>query len=188
MRRGGALAMTLVLVLLASGQASAHPDGRERRCAVRWGSLDKVTPAAPSAPLVDVRVGGHDYFDRLVLDIAGDPGPGYHVGYTDHLSGVGTGARFAVKGGATLTIAVTAPGRDALVIPTVPWGAGEEIVSQDELVAAGFRAFRSVVYGGSFERRSVLGLGLRARLPFRVFRLGGPGTGSRVVIDVAHVW
>jgi hypothetical protein len=29
---------------------------------------------------------------------------------------------------------------------------------------------------------------VRARLPFRVFSLAGPGAGSRLVIDVAHRW
>jgi hypothetical protein len=29
---------------------------------------------------------------------------------------------------------------------------------------------------------------VRARLPFRVLLLTGPGTHSRVVVDVAHLW
>jgi hypothetical protein len=36
--------------------------------------------------------------------------------------------------------------------------------------------------------RLTLGLGVRGRLPFRVFTLDGPGAGSRIVIDVAHRW
>ncbi len=31
-------------------------------------------------------------------------------------------------------------------------------------------------------------LGVRARLPFRTFVLPGPGSGSRLVVDVAHRW
>ena len=45
-----------------------------------------------------------------------------------------------------------------------------------------------MTWAGSFEGRTSLGLGVRARLPFRVFSLAGPGDGSRVVIDVAHRW
>ena len=30
--------------------------------------------------------------------------------------------------------------------------------------------------------------GVRARLPFRVFTLTGPDSGSRLVIDIAHTW
>ncbi|MDQ1596268.1 MAG: hypothetical protein QOH40_2824, partial [Arthrobacter pascens] len=40
----------------------------------------------------------------------------------------------------------------------------------------------------SFEGYTTLGLGVRARLPFKVFTLAGPGSGSRLVIDVAHHW
>ncbi|ADG76293.1 hypothetical protein Cfla_3416 [Cellulomonas flavigena DSM 20109] len=36
--------------------------------------------------------------------------------------------------------------------------------------------------------REQFGLGVRARLPFRAFVLAGPGSGSRLVVDVAHQW
>ncbi|MFE3360898.1 hypothetical protein ACFXOQ_37740, partial [Streptomyces californicus] len=49
----------------------------------------------------------------------------------------------------------------------------------------GYQTFRQVAWAGSFEGQTTLGLGVRARLPFRVFTLEGP---SRVVIDVAHYW
>ena len=47
----------------------------------------------------------------------------------------------------------------------------------------GYRTFRSTRYGGSFEAITQFGLGVRARLPFRVFRLP-----DRLVVDVAHHW
>ena len=53
---------------------------------------------------------------------------------------------------------------------------------------AGFSTFRQVYFTGTFEGITQIGLGVRARLPFRVFVLDGPGAGSRVVIDVAHRW
>jgi hypothetical protein len=40
-------------------------------------------------------------------------------------------------------------------------------------------------FGGSFEDYTTFGLGVRAKLPFRVTRLSSPG---RVVVDVAHRW
>jgi hypothetical protein len=52
----------------------------------------------------------------------------------------------------------------------------------------GYPTLRSVVYGGSFEGYTTFGVGVRARLPFRVFTLDGPGRGSRIVVDVAHRW
>jgi hypothetical protein len=48
---------------------------------------------------------------------------------------------------------------------------------------AGYTTFRQVGWGGSFEGYSTVGLGVRARLPFRVFR-----NGSDLVVDVAHRW
>jgi hypothetical protein len=45
-----------------------------------------------------------------------------------------------------------------------------------------------VAWAGSFEGYTRIGLGVRGRLPFRVFTLDGPGAGSRIVIDVAHFW
>ena len=52
----------------------------------------------------------------------------------------------------------------------------------------GWSTFRQVAYAGCFEGQTTIGLGVRARLPFRVFVLDGPGEGSRLVIDVAHRW
>jgi hypothetical protein len=55
----------------------------------------------------------------------------------------------------------------------------------------GYRTFRQVAWAGSSEGISSIGLGVRARLPFRVFTLAGiPGsaTGTRLVIDVANSW
>ena len=52
----------------------------------------------------------------------------------------------------------------------------------------GYRTFRQVAWAGSYEGYSTIGLGVRARLPFRVTAVDGPGTGSRLVIDVAHAW
>jgi hypothetical protein len=53
---------------------------------------------------------------------------------------------------------------------------------------AGYSTFRQVAFTGSFEGQTLIGLGVRARLPMRAFVLDGPGDGSRLVIDVAHRW
>ncbi|WP_347058863.1 hypothetical protein ABC795_00690 [Blastococcus sp. HT6-30] len=53
-----------------------------------------------------------------------------------------------------------------------------------------FRTFEQVAWAGSYEGRTTLGIGTRARLPFRTFPLlGTPGDDAvRLVIDVAHRW
>lgn len=53
---------------------------------------------------------------------------------------------------------------------------------------AGYQTLRDVVFGGSFEGYSTFAVGVRARLPFRVFVLSGPGSHGRIVLDVAHRW
>ncbi len=52
---------------------------------------------------------------------------------------------------------------------------------------AGYPTFRQVAWAGSFEGQTTLGLGVRARLPFRVFTIQDATT-SRLVIDVANHW
>ena len=52
----------------------------------------------------------------------------------------------------------------------------------------GYRTFRQLISAGAFEGESDFDLGVRARLPFRVFTLAGPGTRARLVVDVSHRW
>jgi hypothetical protein len=158
-------------------------------CGIRWGSLAKSAPAMTQASVTGARVGRQDCYDRLVIDLAGTPAPGYNVRYIDPpYRAEGSGNPLFVAGGAVIQVTVHAPAYDAGGRPTVPWPVGELIVRESQLQAAGFRTFHDLVYGGSFEGYTSFGLGVRARLPFRVFQLDGPGNGTRLVIDVAHQW
>jgi hypothetical protein len=158
-------------------------------CGITWGSLAKSDPVMTQAPLTGVRTGRHDCFDRLVVDLAGTPAPGYDVRYVDPpYRAEGSGAPLLVGGDAVLRISVHAPAYDAAGHATLPWTGTAVIVGPDEFAAGGFRTFRDLVWGGTFEGYSSFGLGVRARLPFRVLQLDGPGSGSRLVIDVAHQW
>jgi hypothetical protein len=85
-----------------------------------------------------------------------------------------------LAGGAFIQITVFAPDYDV--------NAGQPVSAPAVPHVTGFRTFRQVGYGGSFEAVTIYGLGVRARLPFRAFTLAGPGNGSRLVIDVAHRW
>jgi len=53
---------------------------------------------------------------------------------------------------------------------------------------SGYSTFRQVASAGSFEGYTTIALGVRARLPFRVFTAPWADRGSRLVIDVAHRW
>ena len=172
------LALTSVLAALAlstPASAAASP-----YCGITWGSLTKSagTTSTPSSNLTGLRAGQHDCYDRLVLDLGNVSGPvGYTVGYTT-VRGVGTGNPIPLAGDGDLSITLRAHGESLTF--TDP----RHVVN-----VTGFRTFRQVASGGSFEGVTVLGLGVRARLPFRVFVLDGPSAGQkRLVIDVAHLW
>lgn len=170
-------ALTLAGLFVAPAPASAAPG-----CASGWGSIPKVSRARTLAPLTGVRAGRHDCFDRLVLDLAG-PVTGYHVGYVERVVMDGSGAPVPLRGDAFLSIAVYAPAYDDGFNPTYTPANRAELADVRD-----YRTFRQVAWAGSFEGQTTLGLGTRARLPFQVSTLDGPGGGSRIVIDVAHSW
>jgi hypothetical protein len=151
-------------------------------CPAGWGSLPEANNRYSMAQLTGIRAGRHACFDRLVVDLAGRPA-GYDVRYVRAVYTDGAGDLVPLRGGAKLQIIARAPayGRDykATYDPANP----REVVK-----VTGYRTFRQVAFAGSFEGQTTIGLGVRARLPFRVLTLTGPGTNSRIVVDVAHSW
>jgi hypothetical protein len=163
------------LVLPGTAQAAPY-------CGITWGSLPKAAgnsaPAIPGTELAGVRAGQHTCYDRLVLDVTGATHVGsYRVEYVTAVHREGSGAVVPLSGGAFLQISV---GVNNLVSP--PPNSGNVVD------VSGFRTFRQVAGAGSFEGYTSEGLGVRARLPFRVFTISGPGNTVRVVSDVAHAW
>jgi hypothetical protein len=181
---GSALA---ALTLFGGSAALAGPaTAAQPYCGIRWGSLPKVADGElnlDTEPLVNIRAGRHACFDRLVLDLAGGDTDGYSVRYVRELKQDGSGEVVDLDGGATLEIVAILPALDEkgnrLYDPVDPLRA---------VHVSGFRTFRQVASLSNFEAHEQVGLGVRARLPFRVFELDGPGEGSRVVVDVAHRW
>jgi hypothetical protein len=152
-------------------------------CPTGWGSLDKAYGSGTSAPVRNVRSGRHDCFDRLVVDVPGaDSGElGFSVRYVDRLYQDGSGRYIPVGGGAVLEVRVGAPAYDPETgAPTYPGRVAQPLPGVD---LTGYRTFRDTRFAGSFEGETQIGLGVRARLPFRVLRLD-----DRLVIDVAHSW
>jgi hypothetical protein len=133
-------------------------------------------------PLEDIRTGRHACFDRIVFDVpGGGPSLGYSVRYVQRLHQIASGRVIPVGGGAVLDVHVGAPSYDpATGTPTYPGRAGRTLPG---VTLTGYRTFRDTRFAGSFEGETQIGLGVRARLPFRVIQLPG-----RLVIDVAHNW
>jgi hypothetical protein len=170
------LLLALLAVAAPSAVAASSP-----YCGIRWGSLDKVSQSTNVTSMTNVRAGRHDCFDRLVLDYQGR-NDGFAVRYVPAIKGLGLAQPVDLRGGALLEIVVAEPyGPDTQPL--------YDPANSDELVdVTGWRTFRQVAWVELWESNSTLGLGVRARLPFRVFVLDGPGSGSRLVIDVAHTW
>jgi hypothetical protein len=175
-----AIAGLVGAITLTAPAAQAHTP----YCGITWGSLSKAADSSEVALLTNVRAGRHACFDRLVLDYA-DEADGFQVGYVSAIEGIGLPRPVDLRGGALLEILVQTPyGEDA---PSF-WS-GYDPRNPNELVdVAGWRTFRQVSLVEVYESQVTVGLGVRARLPFRVFTLDGPGNGSRIVIDVAHRW
>ncbi|HEY0641660.1 MAG TPA: hypothetical protein VGD67_28875 [Pseudonocardiaceae bacterium] len=179
--------ITIVALVMAAaavgavGVAAAVPASVSTTpyCGITWGSQPKELTPGSTAELEGIRTGRHDCFDRLVIDVRDGDIAGYTVSYVDQITMDGSGAPVAVRGGARLQVVarVPTPTMDSIFLPN------------GELAdVTGYQTFRHVAWAGSFEGQTTIGLGVRARLPFRVLLLDGPGTGSRMVVDVAHRW
>jgi hypothetical protein len=173
-----------------SAPPATTPVTTARPCAEQrsWSTGPQQRSPYSEAALYLVRVGQHDCYDRVVFDVNGPAAVGYSVRYVDVVREDGSGTQRPVAGAAALEVVVHAPalGLDnhgyvgkSLAKP------GEDLYTAAQL--AGWRSLKQVRYAGSFEGQTTIAVGVRARLPFRVFTL--PDTRSqivRVVLDVAR--
>lgn len=179
----GAIAATGALLLTAPTATPAATAASY--CGIEWGSLPKPGGSTYSqGQVTDVRSGQHPCFDRLVVDVDSPQDElSYDVRYVDTVHEDGSGKEVPLRGGAALQVVVRAPAHDEDGRPTYDPEDRTELVDVD-----GYDTFRQVAWAGSFEGQTTMGLGTRARLPFRVMVLDGPGDRERLVIDVAHRW
>ncbi len=173
--------LILALILTAMPAAVTASDAATAPyCAIHWGSLFKSASGPGPATITNVRTGRHACYDRIVID-------GASVGSVRYVSAVLTQAKgdaIPLRGGAEIEIIVRAFSYDLNTgAPTYNPGNPSELTNVSR-----YSTFRQVAWGGSFEGYTTIGLGVRARLPMRIFTLPGPGSSSRLVIDVAHHW
>ncbi|MEI8410024.1 MULTISPECIES: AMIN-like domain-containing (lipo)protein [unclassified Kribbella] len=177
-----AIAAPAVVGSSSAPQTVAVAGSTATSCPRGWGSLPEANSRMVQSPITNVRTGRHACFDRLVVDLRGRA-PGYDVRYVTNVTQDGSGFTVPLRGGAKLQIIVRAPAHTSAGQPTYQPANKRELTN-----VSGYSTFRQVAYAGSFEGQTTIGLGVRARLPFRVFTLAGPGSNSRLVIDVAHHW
>jgi hypothetical protein len=173
----GAATVAMATALpISTAQAETAP-----YCGIRWGSLAKQDRAGVvvSDALTNVRAGRHNCYDRLVLDGASWA----RVRYVDQVREDGSGRIVPIRGGARLEIITSRADDVQTGSPTYTPPDPAHLVN-----VAGWRTFRQAAFAGDFEGQTTLGLGVRARLPFRMFVLTAQGRPPRVVVDVAHRW
>ena len=177
-----AVSTLAALGVAAPASASAAP-----YCGITWGSQPEVAGRAdPGDDLVqDVRAGRHECFDRIVVDVAEVSGfDSWSVRYVTSVREDGSGTVVPLRGGADLQVTLGAVAHDDRGRPTYTPADRREVVD-----VGSYRTLRQVAWLGSFEGHTALGIGTRARLPFRTFVLEGSSAGvDRLVIDVAHRW
>jgi hypothetical protein len=166
-------AAVLTPVAVGSAAAASAP-----YCGITWGSQPKLVNPSTWPQLTNVRAGRHDCYDRLVFDFQGPDITGSWVNYVTTMTADGSGQVVPLRGGAKLSVVLHAPAYDDEGQPTYHVANGPELVN-----VSGYRTFRQVAWAGSFEGMTSVGLGVRARLPFRAFTLPG-----RLIVDVAHAW
>jgi hypothetical protein len=177
------LRKAFVILTIAALSAVAVPaTATATSCSTVWGSLPKTAAGSTESTLATVRAGRHECFDRLVFDVKG-PAPAAQAKYVDNVFRAGAGHLVPLRGGAKLEITLlvqefNTDGSWAFQPPN----------SEELAKVIGYRTFRQVSDAGSTYGAAFIGLGVRARLPYRIFTLAGPGSGSRVVLDVAHHW
>ncbi|MGY2084834.1 AMIN-like domain-containing (lipo)protein [Blastococcus sp. SYSU DS0539] len=155
-----------------------QPGGSGGIAPVGHGGTADVAAEATGSPVVltDVRLGAHDGFDRMVLELAGEGEAGYEIGYTEDPRSAGSGHPLGVPGDATLGITLS-----NLLYPgdapegVQPWD-GEQ-----RLEIAGTSVLEALVADTLYEGRYAFYAGLDQQRPFAVARLSDP---QRIVIDV----
>lgn len=164
-----AVLATLLVVPTSAGASTCAP--------VNWGSGTKTVFNGAGGSVTDIRSGRHECFDRVVIDTTVVEG-GYYVTYVDEVTHVGSGTPVPLRGGAKLFVSAYSPSYDENFDTTYHPANSAEVVD-----VTGYETFRQLAWAGSWEGTTDLGLGVRARLPFRVLTLPG-----HVVVDVAHRW
>ncbi|AEE46837.1 AMIN-like domain-containing (lipo)protein [Cellulomonas fimi] len=129
-------------------------------------------PSGERVTVVDVRVGSHDGYDRVVYELGGGGVPGWRVQYVEQAFQDGSGAPVDVAGEAVLEVWLTGTGYPT---DTGQTEFGEDVGPREGTVV---EVTRPLTFEGMTQ--SVVGLDGMPR-PFRVFALQDP---VRVVVDV----
>lgn len=167
------LVMAAATALLSTAATTPAPASHARPV---WDTspVHVARDVSPQPKVVDLRVGEHRNFDRVVIDLDGRV-PGYTVRYVRDLTYDGSGAAVPLRGRKFIAVGLfPARAHDAR---------GDSVYEGPRLRQYRMPALRGVAFTGDFEGQVSLGLALRSRTDFRVSVLHAP---NRIVIDVRH--
>jgi hypothetical protein len=139
------------------------------------GVVERLRPGAATAVLRDVRVAGHEGFDRVVFEFEGAAVPGYHVEYVDRpVRQCGSGDAVPVAGDGWLLVRLTPAQAHT--------DEGEPTAGPRER-RVGLTNLKEVESICDFEGEVAWVLGVGSPNRYRVLELSGP---ARLVVDVRH--
>lgn len=148
------------------GDAAPFPDNTDQNVS------DSV--GAGGLTVTDIRLGGHDGFDRVVYELGGAGTPGWDIEYVEAPTAQGTGEPIEIAGEAFLRVTI--------IGTNYPEFTGiEEYVEDAPLAVAGTQTIVEEVFNGTFEGTTVSYVGTTAQNPFRVYTLTDP---TRLVVEV----
>lgn len=133
---------------------------------------------ASVAYLTDVRLAGHEGFDRFVLELDGDGPPAHRVGYVDPpIRQDGSGRPVEVDGGAVLSVRLT----PATAVDLTSAEPVETYSGPDTVEAPYVEAITEAVAVSDFEAQLTWAIGVDEERPFAVAFFEDP---LRLVVDV----
>lgn len=182
------LGLATAAATLAAGIAFAPLNGDSAQAAtcstVYWGSLAKTYSPMSTRTVKNVRVGKHTCYDRMVIDLSsGRYNTGYDVRYVSSAVVDPSGQTLSLRGNAVLQVIAKSPAYTTGGVSTYRPANRMEVAN-----VTGFNNFRQIAYGASFEGQTQFFIGVRSRLPMRVFLLNNTDGGQRLVVDVYNNW
>lgn len=167
---------TSVLDTVLNGPGTGHGDGTGGAAPFPDNTDQNVSDSVGAGGLTvtDIRLGGHDGFDRVVYELGGAGTPGWDIEYVEAPTTQGTGEPIEIAGAAFLRVTI--------IGTNYPEFTGiEEYVEDAPLAVAGTQTIVEEVFNGTFEGTTVSYVGTTAQNPFRVYTLTDP---TRLVVEV----
>jgi hypothetical protein len=169
----------LVAGLAAAGLSTAVALSAGPATASSYGTAPVAVQHSPMPipKVVNLRVGEHKSFDRVVIDLRGKM-TGYKVRFVKSLSYDGSGNPVPLKG------------KRFVAVVLYPASAHDEngngLYQGPTLQQYGLPSLRGVAFTGDFEGYVSFGISLTHKAPLRVTELKDPNGPDRLVIDFKH--